>query len=222
MSRQRDQDDEFPLIDALPCIDSAIDENEDQRNLALQEVDDEMYIFPPDKDYLEYLPLDLKSRTFSTPLIEHEHQIIENQIERTSKTALSTIRIDDPPTIPSNPDDLNESQLQQWADCLKQLKINIEYRNRQLMNLEISKTYNEPASERFTVYLEDLKLSFQQELVDLTKKIEQINLSRSKSQESIAKMLNVLQAEWNSLVDRNRMLSQEITSITNSQIKKSH
>lgn len=199
------------FIDALPYIDTAIDDESVERKID-EEVHNEMNIFPPDKDYLKYLPP--ISRTFVTPLIEHEHLCIEQKRElqtRPSAKELAEIRTDPPP--PSN-SPLDEEELTIWSKCLDQVKIKLEYRQRHLMNLELIKEYGEPAWRQYIEEQERLIDSLTEELNELEKKSVKVNLSRKTDQERICRTLEVLKKEWNTYLDKNRILSDEINKLS--------
>lgn len=196
--------------DALPFIDSAIDQNEQLRIEAMRLVDDELEIFPPDKDYLGYLPMDLKSRTFLTPLLEAEQARIENTTDFHSGGGKDSNDLAAIITNAPQQTDSDEQEFSDWLSCLNQLKVKIEYRQRQLVNLEVLKTHNTTLWEQYIERHQDIKSSFEQELNDIIKKAEATNFRRKTSQERVAKTLEVLRSEWISLANRNHALASEI------------
>lgn len=195
------------IIDALPYVDSTIDDDEGKRLEAMKEVDDEMDIFPPQRDYIDYLPYD-GSRRFKTPLIEHEHSCIENNETRPPASELAIMRTKTLSTsIPTVDDD-------ELADCLKFLKIKLEYRQRQLINLELMKSYGEPAWEQYISESEKLSANLQDEMNNLNKRTQEVNWRRKTDQERTVKTLDLLKTEWTYLADKNRILSEELKRLT--------
>lgn len=197
------------FIDALPYIDTAIDDDDEQRALAMKEVDDELEIFAPDKDYIEYLPP--ISRTFVTPLLEHEYSCIENNESRSQASDLAEVRIDSPPPSSSL---LTEEELAAWSKSLNQVKIKLEYKQRQNTNLELIKSYGDPALQEYLAEQERLTTALQEELDDLNKKTQEVNWNRKRDQERTNKTLDVLKREWNIYIEKNRILSNEIKRLS--------
>lgn len=110
--------------------------------IGMREVYHEMENFAPTKDYLAYLPA-IKPRTFCTQLIEHEHSCIENNNDpRPPASELAKIKTDIPPPASLM---MNKEELDIWLKCLDQVKIKLEYKQRQLVNLDLLKNYGLPA-----------------------------------------------------------------------------
>lgn len=199
------------FVDALPYIDTAIDDDDEQRALAMREVDDELEVFPPDKDYLAHLP-DINGRPFKTALLEAELDRLEagEKVER-ADSSIDQIKVDVPPPTSSQ---MTEEQLELWQKCLDQIRIKIEYRQRQLMNLELLKGYGQPAWEQYIAQSEKLEKELKLELEDLSKRTQEVNWSRKTEQERILKSLQVLQNECDSLMTRNHRIKKEIQQLS--------
>lgn len=180
------------FIDALPYIDTAIDDDEELRNSAMKEVDDEIDVFPPDKDYLEYLP-PLEPRTFSTPLIECEHSCIDRNELRPPSYELANIRTETPPATSSIVDD---EELATWSKCLNQMIVKLEYLQRQMVNLELIKNQGETEWKQCIEDHERLESGLREELNQLSKKIQEVNWKRKSDQEHTYKVLELLRSEW--------------------------
>lgn len=197
------------IIDSLPYIDTAIDDNEELRVLAMREVDLELEVFPPDKDYLTYLP-DISRRPFRTDLLRHEYESIENNESRPDSCQLSRLNVDIPPPASSI---MDEEELELWSKCLNQIKIKLEYKQRQMVNLEILKCYGTPAWQEFISENERMEASLNSELHDLTNRAQEVNWARKSDQQRVQKRLDILRNEWINVVDKNRMLADEITRL---------
>lgn len=194
------------FIDALPYIDTAIDDDEEQRAIAMREVDNEIYSFPPDKDYLEYLP-NVESRTFATPIIEYELFCIESNEPRPPSSRLAQIEVAAPPPLTSPMDD---EEFDRWNKSLNQVKIKLEYRQRQLANLERLKENGTPIMEQFIALNENIDTCLEKEINDLSRKTHEINWQRKSEQERLGRTLDILKNEWNTLINKNTILAQEV------------
>ena len=192
-----------PIVDALPFVDTVIDEDEHQRVLAMRLVDDELEVFPPDRDYLEYLP-DINVR------IRSDTEDNDSRTTRWSANELSDIRVDTPP-----PELNNDDELKLWVQCLDQIKIKLEYRQRQLANLDLLKSYGSAAWKQFIVENERMEASMNKELEDLSNRIQEINTARKSGQEHVLRHLDVLQSHWDNLLVKNQMVAEEIVKIKN-------
>lgn len=203
-------------IDALPYIDTAIDDDDDQRAIAMKEVDDELEVFPPDRDYLADLS-DINKRPFMTELLEKEFNRLE--MDSASKLqvdqSLTDMRVDVPPPASSK---MSDEQLELWKISLDQLKIKIEYRHRQLTNLELLKRYGLLAWGQYILESEKLEASLNTELEELGKQTQKVNWLRKNEQEDALKRLQVLQSEWDNLVTRNHQLNLEIQRLSRKDI----
>lgn len=118
------------------------DEDDELIDIGMREVYHEMEKFAPTKDYLAYLPLK-EPRTFCTPLIENEHSCIENNDDsRPPASDLAKIKTDIPPPASTM---MDKEEIDIWLKCLDQVKIKLEYKQRQLVNLDLLKNYGLPA-----------------------------------------------------------------------------
>lgn len=194
--------------DALPYIDTVIDDDESAREAAMQLVDDELEVYPPDEDYLKHLPS--INRTFLTSLIEHEHAILEAGTPRELESDQKDMNIDIPPPFNS---DMCDEELQLWNKCLNQAKVKLEYLQRQAMNIDLVKNYGAAVWQRCLAEKEALDGCMQAEIEDLTTRTQKVNWTRKTDQEKVGRTLEVLKNEWNRYVDKNKQLSREIASL---------
>lgn len=194
------------FIDALPYIETAIDDDEEQRAIAMKEVDDEIDSFPPSKDYLEYLP-NVESRAFTTPIIEYEHFCIESNEPRPPSSRLNELEVDIPPKATSV---MNDEDLGIWNKCLNQIKIKLEYKQRQLDNLKWLQDNGIPILEQFITINESVASCLRKEINDLSRRTHEINYKRKTEQESVSKTLDILKNDCNTLIDKNCILAKEV------------
>jgi len=194
------------IVDALPYVDTAIDDDEEQRSLAMRAVDDELDTFPPSKDYIEYLP-SLAKRPFCSPAIEYEHSCIEKNQPRPDSTELSNINVGVPPPSSTS---MDNEELAIWLKCLNQIKIKLEYQSRQMVNLDILKTYGAAAWHEYIERQTWIEASLKNEIALLNKQIQEVNWLRKNDQERVFKTLKLLNNEWCSLADTNHVLTKEL------------
>lgn len=197
-------------VDALPFVDTAIDQDEQKRDEAMRMVDDELEVHPPAKDYIEYLP-DVGARPFKTQTVDSEHERLEHGNATSSgATALSEIKTDIPTPAHSA---MDGEEFHLWNNCLDQVKVKLEYRQRQVTNLELLKSYGGPAWEQFIKQNEMMDANMKQELDELCNKVQDVNLERKNQQESTSRNLDVVQSQWDNLAVRNQMLAEEIEKL---------
>lgn len=193
------------IVDALPYIDTAIDDDDEQRAIAMGLIDDEIEIFPPDKDYLDYLP-SINNRPFCTTLLDQEHNHIEHKI-KPPLNDLAEIKLSVPPPTQEG------EEVPDWTECLNKLKIKLEYCQRQMMNLELIKSYGSSAWEQYLLSMERIESDLKTELSVISKSTQEINWKRKSDQERVAKVLDVLNNEWNSFADKNHELFIEMRKL---------
>jgi len=198
------------IVDGLPFVDISIDDDEKQRAFAVGLVDDELKTFAPDANCLDYLP-DCRVRPFCTELIQDSHEQIatNHHIQQTSN--LSELKLSIPPQPSSM---ISDHELDIWNDCLNQVKIKLEYRQRQLTNLELLKNYGLPAWQQYISEMEKMERDMNQELDRLERLKADINSKRKSDQERVKKSLDVLYSQWDNLVVLNKLLSDELKRMT--------
>lgn len=127
------------LINAPHFTDAAIDGDQAMRQLVQKLVEDEM-----DATQAQNNDITLPERPFLTDILRNELARLEqSQPSKDDSKDLSTIKTDTPP--PSSGAEMNQSELNSWIRCLDQVKIKLEYKQRQLTNLDILKTYGSSA-----------------------------------------------------------------------------
>lgn len=192
------------FFDALPYIDTIIDDDEEKKEQAMNEVDDEMLSFPPYKDYLSHLD-DINDRPFLTPFLIQS--AIEQPNSNRSNQDIAKLEVDIPPPVSELQD------LAQWNKSVDKLKIKLEYRVRQQINLDLIKTYGSPAWEQYLAKTERIYSELNNELLDLNKRMQEINWARNKDQEQTKRTLLTLKSELDKLVDQNFILSKEVEKL---------
>lgn len=181
------------------------DVSEEQLALAKKSVKDEMDVFPYDEnDYLKELPPMYEDR-FKTSLLKHEQLLIESGESKPSGHRLTEMKIDTPPT--SLPVDDNELLI--YTNCLDQVKIKIEYRQRQLANLLVLKNCGVATLEEYLSQYKSLETAIKRELDAISEKSKEVYWKRKSDQQRVSKTLEVLRNEWNTFVDRNHIQMDE-------------
>lgn len=190
-------------------------EEDEELAIGMREVDNELDIFPPDRDYIEHLPFSSKSRTFLTPLLKNEHQAIEDNESRPQASDLSEMKYDLPPSAKVAGIE-DQEEFEEWNKCLDQLKIRLEYGQRQMVNIELMKTHGNLAWEQCIKETESIEFTLKSGLTDLKKKqqiLEELEWKRKSDNELVTKQLGILQGEWQSLEERHRVLLEAIRKL---------
>lgn len=197
------------IIDSLQHVDNA---TEEQLDLARHLVEEEMEILTPRDDYLDTLP-GLDIRPFCTDIITAAHSRLETEQDEqhaNSVRDLSCIQLD----IPPPPGTITEKAgLEAWTKCLNQMRVKLEYRLRQISNLEDIRNHDQVASEKYLNTLTEMECDMRNELRALVDQINATEDNRKGDQEKIRKSLNILQNRWNDLVQRNETLYEEINKL---------
>lgn len=200
------------FIHAVLETDDPIDDDEDHRIAAMRLVDDEIDIFPPDRDYLEHLPWSSKSRTFSTPLLDLEHNAIENNEHRCPSSDLSAFRCDVPEPVKIGSETVEEADT--WDKSLNQLKIRLEYGLKQLTNIELMKSYGSLAWEHCSKETELIETALKSCSTHLKKKLtRELDWKKESDKQRIAKQVMALQNEWDHLEKRTQSLSETMKKL---------
>lgn len=162
------------------------------REEAMRLVDDELDIFPPEKDYLEYLNIDLQSRIFCTDIITNEHNRLENKLPKIPSHNIYNL------STPIRPDqDIHgEPNLESWTNGLRQLKIKLEYKIRQTTNLSMLDSNHKTIWDNHLRHIELTKSDLEAEIKDLNKQIQNIHDKREADQTELAKSLRLIEDEW--------------------------
>lgn len=192
------------VLDGILPFDGSEDmEDETLKEEVMGMVEDEMEIFPPEKDYLAHIPYDFKSRAFSTQLIENEHSRIDNNSLNINNYVRNLETIE----APKNSDEIHSDEFKLWTECINKLKIKMEYRVRQSINLNILESHQMLAWEHYLKHLESLNTDLVEEIDQLNKSIEGVHLKKEAEQTKLAKSLRLLNEEWSSLKEKNTSLA---------------
>uniref|UniRef100_A0A6G1SN91 Uncharacterized protein n=1 Tax=Aceria tosichella TaxID=561515 RepID=A0A6G1SN91_9ACAR len=136
------------LAGPFPHDDTASDDDGALLEFARKLVADEM------KDHTQDNAISLPERRFLSDLLRNELVNQEQNKTRDDMTELSRITTDTPPPTSAN---IGDDELRAWNRCLAQMKIKLEYGQRQLSNLEIMKTCGVPAWEEYLARSERMK-----------------------------------------------------------------
>lgn len=203
-----DTDDHPAFVDALTHIDVPI--SKDQRALAIHLVQEEIKSLKPRENHTANLP-GLKRRISQIDL-DKEHSNIKNDQHRQPSSELAQLKTDVPP--PTSPA-MDEKEIDFWHKCLNQVKIKLEYRQRQAIDLDLMKNYGEPTWKQFLAEGEKNNSSLDAELNEINKQIQEVNSNMKSDQEQVHKLLDLLGNEWRTLIEQNHMLAKEIDRLKN-------
>lgn len=201
------------IVDALPYIDTAIDDDENKRSEAMREVDDYLEEFPPQDDYIKHLPdvPSMRSEIFK----EYEREFSNKSDTDKIHTDLAKVIVEVPPPISADVGD----EFVIWIRCINQMKIKLEYLRRQSQNLDDLNNSGRHVYEQHLKQYETLGKELNQELERLNTATQSVNWDRKKNQEYVASTMNLLEKEWRDLAEKNRVLSDTINTIRNSQFE---
>jgi hypothetical protein len=194
------------FIDALPFVDTAIDEDGRLREFVKKLVDEELQT----SQYAQHDEIILPERPFLTDILRSEQSRRDHDQPSSESSSLRQIKVDTPPPISEI---LDDNSVEAWTKCLNQVKIKLEYLQRQLSNLDILKNYGCPAWGRHLARGEEMKSKMDQELERLAARIRDVNVQRKAGQEQISRHLDLLQSNWDHITTRNQMLSEEICKL---------
>lgn len=178
-----------------------MDLDETHKEDAIRLVDDELESFPPDRDYLEYLKFDLKCRRFSTKIIEDEHTRLDAIKPELNSSHDHDSTANNSRSQTSSPQkevsmDLNGADLQFWSDKLNKLRIKLEYKVRQIINLNILETHQMTIWNQYIAHTNSLNLQLESEIEHLNKEIQNIHTIQAAQQTELAKSLRLINEEW--------------------------
>jgi len=200
---------DLSVIDALPYVDTLIDENPQARADAESLIRKEMKRFDPTAHYEETLgPLYVPTFCGST-LLQKEFSRVVSQKEQKGgavneplKAYVSNI-LEIPPKMSANEDICRE----EWIKAIKQLKQSIEYHNNWLVNAELAKKYGPSAARAHAVAQEGIEKYAKFTGDSIASELLKINKDRKSAQLEAGGELNALVNEIESCITKNNAIS---------------
>lgn len=103
-----------------------------------------------------------------------------------------------------------ENRLKSPPNSLSEAQIQYEYRQIQLLNLDLLSEYAPEGWQRHLHRLDAYKARLEHQIADLTARNERINRERKQKQESMQETLRLLHRQWLVLCHKGRSLHREI------------
>ncbi|TPP64372.1 Pre-mRNA-splicing factor SPF27 [Fasciola gigantica] len=194
------------VVDALPYFDKGYDDPGIREAAALL-VEEEMKRYRPTKNYLEHLP------SLTGPFVpKFETEIMKAEFDRLSNRLpmelLSMKRYELPPPPAGKMTDVKA-----WQDAMENAEAQLEHQATRIKNLELMAQYGCNAWKQYNSVLEkDLQLH-EKRLLEIRRRIQEINWRRKQEQTTAGKKLAELEETWVGLVGKNYEIEQAILEL---------
>ncbi|VDK31689.1 unnamed protein product [Dibothriocephalus latus] len=194
------------VVDALPYFDKGYDESGIQEAAALL-VEEEMRRYRPTKNYLEHLP------SLSGPVqLKFETEVMRTEFDRMSNRLpmelLSMKRYDVPPPPAGKMGDLRA-----WQEAIENAHVQLAHQITRINNLDLMSEYGCNAWKNFNEVLERMLHHHEKDLIEMRRKVQEINWQRKKEQTMAGEVLTQLEEEWVGLVGKNYEIEQAIIDL---------
>ncbi|VDN96114.1 unnamed protein product [Rodentolepis nana] len=193
------------VVDALPYFDKGYDESGMKEANAL--LTEEMRRYRPTKNYLENFP-SLNgpfSTKFETEVMRTEYHRLANRLPM---EMLSMKRYELPPPPTSKLGDLRA-----WQEAIENAHAQLEHQLVRLNNLELMTEFGSTAWKTYNEELEKILKKHEKELLEVRRKVQEINWQRKQEQTKAGEALTRLEEEWVSLVGKNYEIEQAILDL---------
>ncbi|KAF8567210.1 hypothetical protein P879_08561 [Paragonimus westermani] len=194
------------VVDALPYSDKGYDDPGIREAAALL-VEEEMKRYRPTKNYLEHLP------TLSGPVQpKFESEIMKAEYDRLANRLpmelLSMKRYELPPPPAGKMTDVKA-----WQDAMENAEAQLEHQATRIKNLELMTEYGCNAWKQYNSVLENDLQRHEKRLLELRRRIQEINWQRKQEQTAAGARLKELEETWVGLVGKNYEIEQAIMDL---------
>ncbi|KAF6772423.1 hypothetical protein AHF37_09152 [Paragonimus kellicotti] len=194
------------VVDALPYSDKGYDDPGIREAAALL-VEEEMKRYRPTKNYLEHLP------TLSGPVQpKFESEIMKAEYDRLANRLpmelLSMKRYELPPPPAGKMTDVKA-----WQDAMENAEAQLEHQATRIKNLELMTDYGCNAWKQYNSVLENDLQRHEKRLLELRRRIQEINWQRKQEQTAAGARLKELEETWVGLVGKNYEIEQAIMEL---------
>ncbi|KAF7241686.1 hypothetical protein EG68_10789 [Paragonimus skrjabini miyazakii] len=194
------------VVDALPYSDKGYDDPGIREAAALL-VEEEMKRYRPTKNYLEHLP------TLSGPVQpKFESEIMKAEYDRLANRLpmelLSMKRYELPPPPAGKMTDVKA-----WQDAMENAEAQLEHQATRIKNLELMTDYGCNAWKQYNSVLENDLQRHEKRLLELRRRIQEINWQRKQEQTAAGARLKELEETWVGLVGKNYEIEQAIMDL---------
>nr|CDS28174.2 pre mRNA splicing factor SPF27 [Hymenolepis microstoma] len=193
------------VVDALPYFDKGYDESGMKEANAL--LTEEMRRYRPTKNYLENFPSlnGPVSTKFETEVMRTEYHRLANRLPM---EMLSMKRYELPPP-PTN----KLGDLRAWQEAIENAHAQLEHQLVRLDNLELMTEFGSTAWKTYNEELEKILKKHEKDLLEVRRKVQEINWQRKQEQTKAGETLTRLEEEWVSLVGKNYEIEQAILDL---------
>ncbi|VDL60821.1 unnamed protein product [Hymenolepis diminuta] len=193
------------VVDALPYFDKGYDENGMKEANAL--LAEEMRRYRPTKNYLENFPSlnGPVSTKFETEVMRTEYHRLANRLPM---EMLSMKRYELPPPPTSKLTDLRA-----WQEAIENAHAQLEHQVIRLNNLELMTEFGSTVWKTYNEELEKILKKHEKELLEIRRRVQEINWQRKQEQTKSGETLTRLEEEWVSLVGKNYEIEQAILDL---------
>lgn len=181
------------VVDALPYFDHGYEEA-GVREAAHALVEEETRRYRPTKNYLDYLP-QASFNAFETEIMKNEFERLQ---ARLPMDMLSMKRYELP-----HPPGGKMTDVSAWNECVQNSEAQLEHQALRIANLELMSEFGCDAWKMYNTVLVEMLEVAQKQLVDLRKKIQDINWQRKNEQTAAGTKLKNLEESWVGLVSKN-------------------
>ncbi|VDD80673.1 unnamed protein product [Mesocestoides corti] len=193
------------VVDALPYFDKGYGENGMQEANAL--LTEEMRRYRPTKNYLEHLP------SLAGPIpLKFETEIMRTEFDRLANRLpmelLSMKRYELPP-----PPSGKIGDLRSWQEAIENAHAQLEHQLTRINNLELMSEYGSTAWKSYNEDLEKILRKHEMDLLEIRRKVQEINWQRKQEQTLAGETLTQLEEEWVMLVGKNYEIEQAIINL---------
>ncbi|KAH9284730.1 Pre-mRNA-splicing factor SPF27 [Echinococcus granulosus] len=201
----RTMDQQNVVVDALPYFDKGYGESGMQEANAL--LTEEMRRYRPTKNYLENFPslAGPISTKFETELVRTEFDRLANRLPM---ELMSMKRYELPP-----PPSAKMGDLRSWQEAIENAHAQLEHQLTRINNLELMSEYGSTAWKSYNEELERILRKHEKDLLEMRRKVQEINWQRKQEQMVAGETLTQLEEEWVSLVGKNYEIEQAILDL---------
>ncbi|CAF0839028.1 unnamed protein product [Didymodactylos carnosus] len=181
------------LVDALPYFDIGY-EDTGVRESALALVEEETRRYKPTKNYLEQLGQP-NYHSFETEVMKNEFERLSNRLPM-DMLSMKRYELPVPPAG-------KQTDVTAWNECVENSYAQLEHQTTRILNLELMWDYGANTWKIYNSALQTMLEQAQKQLLELRKRVQEINFQRKHEQTQAGHKLNSLEQTWVGLVSKN-------------------
>ncbi|XP_064630866.1 pre-mRNA-splicing factor SPF27-like [Lineus longissimus] len=197
------QGSEGVIVDALPYYDQGYDEP-GIKEAALALVEEETRRYRPTKNYLDYLPPP-NYNAFETEIMKNELERIQARLPM-DMLSMKRYELPQPPAG-------KMTDITAWTECVDNSQAQLEHQALRIANLELMTDFGINAWKLYNNLLVHMVEAAQKQLVEVRKRIQDINWKRKSEQTAAGTKLKLLEESWVGLVSKNYEIERAIADL---------